>query len=598
MFLATTAQQKLWKPDEPILFLGEWCRVYNQKHVWSLLRHEVLPYHGLGRDALYNDYKYAMDIYERTLVELTGQLNTLHGSNHSVRFWRIVLGPWLVYFIEILLDRYRSICVASDSGKVTATWITVKFPEEYLPNDFSEFGDRYLHDDYNYCLFSQIIKSSKTIPREEKNDVEFLTFGSKSTSPHQKDDFKWSVIRWLGNYSRAIPDSLQRVVMINSYIRPMGLMKLQLSLKMLPAPYRPRVDSVSSKVDWEMRRNIKLEQGGNCFESILKECIPLHIPKIYMEGYSRMAQKAREVYPKNPRVILTANAYKFDEGFKFWTAHQVDRGVKLAVTQHGGHIGDGLWSTDDDHEIKIADRYFTWGWTRKNEMKAVPMPSSMLESRKGCKPNPEGEILCVPCSFPRYPYQMFSVPQGPLVLETFKLQQRFMQAVSSPVSDLLVFRIQKDRGWEEGLRWRDSDISPKINQGNISYINHLAMSRLCVCFYNGTPFLETFVANYPTLLCWEPKYTELNESAQPYFDLLRKAEILHDTPEQLALKLNEIYGDPLSWWVSAEIQDAKNKFCNRFAKTGDDWATQWKGELLKLLQEGYEVSESNRGPAD
>jgi putative transferase (TIGR04331 family) len=110
--------------------------------------------------------------------------------------------------------------------------------------------------------------------------------------------------------------------------------------------------------------------------------------------------------------------------------------------------------------------------------------------------------------------------------------------------------------------------------------------------------LETFVANYPTLLYWEPKYTELNESAQPYFDLLRKAEILHDTPEQLALKLNEIYSDPLSWWMSAEIQDAKNKFCNRFAKTGDDWVTQWKGELLKLIQEGYEVSESNRGPAD
>jgi putative transferase (TIGR04331 family) len=109
---------------------------------------------------------------------------------------------------------------------------------------------------------------------------------------------------------------------------------------------------------------------------------------------------------------------------------------------------------------------------------------------------------------------------------------------------------------------------------------------LCICFYNGTPFLETFAANYPTLLCWDPKYTELNELAQPYFDLLREAGILHDTPEALALKSNEIYDDPMSWWMSAEIQDAKNKFCNRFARTSDDWLAQWNDALTKLIQKG------------
>ncbi len=49
-----------------------------------------------------------------------------------------------------------------------------------------------------------------------------------------------------------------------------------------------------------------------------------------------------------------------------------------------------------------------------------------------------------------------------------------------------------------------------------------------------------------TRLCWDPKDKELNELSQFYFDLLRKAEILHDTPETLALKLNEIYEDPMS----------------------------------------------------
>jgi putative transferase (TIGR04331 family) len=584
MFLATTANQKFWKPDEPILFLGEWCRVYNQKHIWSRFEHEVLPYHGMDREALYKDYKYAMDIYERTLAQLTDSLNALHGSNCSVRYWRIVLGPWLIYFIEILLDRYRSICVAIDSGKVSNTWITTEFPEDYLPNDFSEFRNRYLYDDYNHCLYSLIIKYLGEIPWETKINADVLTFESKGNPVPQRDGLKWAVISMLGAYSRLIPDSLQKLVVYQSYIKPMDLTRLQLSMKMMPCPYRPQINAVFSKVDWEMRQSIKLGQGENQFESILKECIPFHIPKICVEGYSTMVQKVEESYPKYPKVILTSIAYKFDEGFKIWAAGQVDRGVRLAVTQHGGHGGDGLWSTDDDHEIKIADRFFTWGWTRENESKVVPMASSMLRSRRGCVSNPSGLILCVHGSFPRYSYQMFSVPQGPLVLELVKLQENFFKAVSEPVADLLEFRLQSGKGeWSEELRWRDADISPKVYHGNLSYYDHLAMGRLCVCFYNGTPFLETFVANYPTLLCWDPRYTELNELAQPYFDLLREAGILHDTPEILASKLNEIYEDPMLWWMSAEVQYAKNKFCERFARTSDNWLTQWKEELLRLI---------------
>ena len=41
MFLATTANQLYWKKDEKIMFLGEWCKVYDQKHIWSKLDHET-----------------------------------------------------------------------------------------------------------------------------------------------------------------------------------------------------------------------------------------------------------------------------------------------------------------------------------------------------------------------------------------------------------------------------------------------------------------------------------------------------------------------------------------------------------------------------
>lgn len=109
----------------------------------------------------------------------------------------------------------------------------------------------------------------------------------------------------------------------------------------------------------------------------------------------------------------------------------------------------------------------------------------------------------------------------------------------------------------------------------------LNRSRLCISTYNSTTYLETFAANYPTLLFWDPEQNELRSLAQPYFDDLRRSGIFHESPESAAAKVNEIYQDPLSWWMSPEVQEAKNKFCRQFAHTSEKWIGEWKGEILK-----------------
>ena len=146
-----------------------------------------------------------MKLYERLLTQLADQLNELHDSKHSVRYWRIILGPLLASFIGIFLDRYRSLCVAVDSGKVTNTWISPEFPEEYLANDFSEFRENCSEDDYNHCFFSQIIKSSKTIPYESVNNEDVLVSESRKTAPFQKNGFNSTIFKGNGVFSFLLP---------------------------------------------------------------------------------------------------------------------------------------------------------------------------------------------------------------------------------------------------------------------------------------------------------------------------------------------------------------------------------------------------------
>src|SRR5436190_6513398 len=150
MFLVTTADQRYWKTDEKILFLGEWCKIYDQRHVWSKLDHEVLPYHWDNRHKLYQDYLYLQAVYERYLKELVERLNEVHQVDRSVRYWRIIIGPWLFHFIPLLYDRFFSLLRAAVSRLVTHTWVTNSAPDRWTPNDFTEFVEWFVNDELNH----------------------------------------------------------------------------------------------------------------------------------------------------------------------------------------------------------------------------------------------------------------------------------------------------------------------------------------------------------------------------------------------------------------------------------------------------------------
>ena len=78
----------------------------------------VLPYHWDDRHKLYNDYQYLNSIYENTLIALQRQLNEIHQVDHSLQYWRILIGPWLGWFIQIVFDRWTMLNHAFDKYEI------------------------------------------------------------------------------------------------------------------------------------------------------------------------------------------------------------------------------------------------------------------------------------------------------------------------------------------------------------------------------------------------------------------------------------------------------------------------------------------------
>jgi putative transferase (TIGR04331 family) len=582
MFLITTADQRFWKTDEPVLFLGEWCKLFSQKHIWKKIPHEVLPYHWDDRKKLYEDYLYLDRVYEQLLPEMSEKLNRIHGKEHSVRYWRIVIGPWLYYFTQVLYDRYLSLMMASEHGKVTGTLIAERDVGRYLPRDFRQFDSQMEDDDgFNHYLYSRIIERTGILPFDVLGKSHHAGDPAREKPRGEVSPIKRIIKKIVSFSGRVISDRLNRVVMVSSSFAPRDLARLQLSLRQAPYLFSPDVPSPPVRFDPAMRKRLDLYPGKNRFEELLGDMIKDHMPSVYVEGYAEMELAALKAYPKNPGMILTGGAYNSNDAFKIWSAFHIDRGVKLAGVQYGGHFGTGLWSSSEKHERNIYDRYYSWGWG-EGHPGIKPLPSVKLSAvKRKIRTAGKGRILMVLNAMPRYSYHMFSASTastGNLIY--FDDQYRFVRSLCPECRKLLLVRpYGQDHQWEQRERWKKELSGIECYSGRRSMLSQLSASRLFIGTYNATTFLETFAADFPTVLFWTPGQWELRPSAQPYFDGLRRVGLLHDDPVSAAHKVNEIYRDPVSWWQSAPIQCEKDKFCRRFAYTSDNWLKEWKNEL-------------------
>ena len=119
---------------------------------------EVLAYHWDDRHKLYNDYQYLTNIYENTLKSLQKQLNGIHKVDHSLRYWRILIGPWLGYILQMVFDRWKMLKIALDNYEIRDCRILVKEESNLIPNDMIDFYNLYTDDNWNEMIYSELLQ--------------------------------------------------------------------------------------------------------------------------------------------------------------------------------------------------------------------------------------------------------------------------------------------------------------------------------------------------------------------------------------------------------------------------------------------------------
>lgn len=579
--LVTTALEESWPEEGQVLFLGNWCQLYERKEKWLSMDFKVLPYHWDDRKKLYNDFIYLQKLNDGLLIELSEKLNGLHCVNKGVRYWRILIGYWLNLYTATIFDRWSMIKKAVETGNVSESIQLIIDHKNVVANDSKEFQNYIFSDYWNHYLYSWLLK--------EWTDTHLKTREYGGEPPNKKNELstrkgpKKELVDYINSFL-CKTGNRDKILLSQTYLPKPFIFFLQCYLKQIPKFWLFN-STLNTDIDPQLR-TWRLEDRSNLdvFERVIRELLPQQIPKIFIEGYKLLNKKNERLsLPRQPKVIFTSGGHLNNILFKAWIAEKTEAGSKLLIGEHGG-FGSGLFKGSNSYQLAIADTLLSWGWKDKKYPQVKPFGILKTVWKKQSW-DPLGIGLMVEVAMPRYSYDIRSMLIAGQMIEYFEDQFTFYKTIPKKIQERILVRLYpRDYGWNQEGRWKDRFQNVQFDKGTLSYFKLIKKSRIIISTYNATTYLESLSLNVPTIMFWNPDFWEIKNSAKPYFNLLKDVGIFHENPISAAKKLSEIWNDIVDWWDDPLLQKARIKFCQHYARSRSDAVTTLKKIIFDMAR--------------
>ena len=569
-YLITTSDERTWKFDRPVIFLGEWCRLFDRRHIWEKMDAIVAVPYGLGQQKKEFDHNITRELTDNLFKILCNSLNQHHGLSYGDRFWKIVLGHWLYRYVDVIFNRVKTLeqCLQEHTISGTSVFANHNY---YLATQDTHTAIWAFNDDiWNNVLISRILQYLEGV----NFPIEIIANPSPSTSyVYRKISIpskRKAISKYVYDRARKILGYLARdedAFIINSYLPRIAEIKLQLALGQFPQFWSSPTVSLLDKVNKCLRVHLTCRFVGNSedgLENILNIMFFELLPVCYLEGFDNLLDTVSQVpWPENPKYIFTSSNFDVDEVFKVWAAQKIEKGSKYYIGQHGNYGAQQNNDNPSNEEI-TADKFLTWGWTDGLSQHAPAFIFRILGDKAEDYDRQGGLLLIELHSGHRLSTWDNIAEFG----DYFEYQKRFILKLLPLPKENLTVRLHSayvDLKWNEMSRWKEFDSSIYINSsGDIKKL--IARSRLVIHGYDSTGMLETLSKNIPTLAFWPNCYDNLRPTAKPFYDLLVDVGIVHLSPESVAQKVNEVWSDVDGWWRQDFLQEARVKFCERYAK--------------------------------
>lgn len=594
MFLVLTALEEFWDTSQPMLFLGEWCKKYERKAVWEKLTASVLQSDKLQYANSYEAYQYASSTYEKLLPKIAEWLNELHHTQHSLSYWRLLVGPFLFWYTQVVYQRFLYLAAAyheypnlETHGLSHHTFMTPMSTNEFVC--FASY-----HDTWNLQLFTQILDLYFKKPTCYKKII-WKTELEVRNGHFYEGSYKWrtkffiNILRILNKFK-----GMQNIGILNGFFSTRDLFKLMLGsgfriLPLLPTKPINRGQNLSrsilspNSIDMKKRKmllNITVEDE---LSKLIINTLPVNMPFNFVEGYQHEVEASKKYFPYVSKVILQEQVASYDQ-YKFWIGEQLELGAKVMGYQHGGCYGMQKASSAEFLERHVSHFFISWGWSDKN---VLPAPMShdyrLFEKYSRKEKNEKAkDILWVATLYVRYSIAIYDWPiTGRPYLN---YQKRFFDNVENKIATDICMRLNPSFENLEEVKMFIPGLNVYSPKNRESFFTHLDSTKIVVIDNPSTTFLYALALNIPTILFWDKEHWVFRDEAKPYLEMLERVGIYYETPEAAAQMLNKIADDPYPWWNSEAVQSVRQQFCDNFARIAPRYLREWTDLLLGVNQ--------------
>ena len=517
-----------------------------------------------------------IDVIKKEIFNyLVKKLEHIHGERNGQQYWEIILMPWLDSIIPKIFYLWKI------TYNINQNYIAHLYDynsNEFITNSFEDIK-YYENLDFNRWILSKIIIHQNKIEFKKKKIKVKYNFRNNL----QKDKLFTYILKCFYNFLSNFFNS--RIMIDNIQVGKWNLILLNLKLKQFPFLW---IREKFQEEQTDKKKRIFLSSKKNKKKDLInfiKNNLVFFLPKNYLENYKNIKESIKKSYwPKKTKIILTSTSYWFDDFFKIWAANQKLNRSKYFIMQHGGRMGFEKIHTNEAVQIKISDRYLTWGWKSKNK-KIIPFHSLLLSRIKdGYKfLNAKKIVFCQNV----YPTYFNHIDGGPILFEdkiySTLLCNQVFEKLNKNLRDTFIMRYLKDSNYKY-RPYHSYLVNSKIKKdvGKKKLQNIFKYTRIFIHDQDSTSFLETLSANIPTFLVLKKSYLDSKRpSIKNYYLDLEKTNIIFTNSSKLSDFINLNYSSIDKWWHNSKTQKAKNNFCNKLAKKSNNSLRELSNLLIK-----------------
>lgn len=572
----------IWSSERCIKGI-QWC-IDNKKE------YEILPENWHSESELDTVNKYLWDVREKVLKYAVDILNCYHGTAYLAREWEIMLNGWIILYLVSLYDKYKKIMYLYEQ-EITGICDIYETEVCIPPLDTLDATELfYYSEEYHFFLFSQLImaldKKSEIeihLKKYERQKIKYQLYTKKKGNKEKLFDGYYKLKNALKIKDKVVIQNggLPFRVLLSPILKGKG--------KITPYVYDYKND-VRSSLDYAIDRKSRkqfsrlVSASYDDFTKLACMLLTNNIPTVLWENYSIIVSVAEQKYKyamNADNIITHAGELANNEIFKAYLMKVRRSGAKISSIQHGGGYGWGH-PLILEGEYSICDRFYTWGWGRK-ESKFVPMPAVKGFMIEKCDARTETNILYVNYIYPKI---VCRLDTGYLYMKKdLEDECVFLFHIYKKCKDDLIVRLfAADYGWSQ--KEKIQALSPDIVfDSNSNYYVSLTQAKLVIFEFESTTMLEALIMDKPFLvrIGWLTGGCSLEDGVLADFQMLKDVGIAYDSFDDLLQAFDEVYPNVQEWWNEPERREKVEWFREKYAYFPANAAKEWSDEIASLL---------------